>query len=287
MLISTMRYFFSVKENNLTISIDGLRLTFEIHPKEMSRLMNWYNFDYRPGTTDYKPRTAPFTYKYLRTIKYADDCSCTFGFWLNGTREDMYKGFIDVNPNKVFHKDEFWHDFNFIRSCTGNLEIARLDTAIDIPVQRQNILLYADRRRYELVRYSPENKTEYLGIRSSDNFVKIYNKTIESKLNYDLTRVEITSAPSYESFIRALPKISILNDGIQYTTDLNRTDRAIIDLIINSTVYGYDCGYILNAFGRTKKTKIERALNEASTHLEISRSAIEKLFKKMYNIIYR
>ena len=64
--------------------------------------------------------------------------------------------------------------------------------AIDIPVARSRLRLVKDQRKYTLMKYSNENMTEYLGVRSSHGQVKLYNKALERGLESDLTRLEIT-----------------------------------------------------------------------------------------------
>lgn len=88
--------------------------------------------------------------------------------------------------------------------------------AIDIPVARSRLRLVKDQRKYTLMKYSNENMTEYLGVRSSHGQVKLYNKALERGLESDLTRLEITvdyERCSWGEFKRLFPVV--LDNGSQ------------------------------------------------------------------------
>ena len=73
-----------------------------------------------------------------------------------------------------------------------------------------------DQRKYTLMKYSNENMTEYLGVRSSHGQVKLYNKALERGLESDLTRLEITvdyERCSWGEFKRLFPVV--LDNGSQ------------------------------------------------------------------------
>lgn len=79
--------------------------------------------------------------------------------------------------------------------------------------------------------YSFQNRTEYLGKRSNVGFVKLYNKSIESKLDYDLSRLEITCEPNVHDFFQYVPNVYYIGLSSQLGMDiesLNDTDKYIL-----------------------------------------------------------
>lgn len=98
----------------------------------------------------------------------------------------------EFNPNKV--------PYDLIRKIlfglamdAWNAKIMRFDLAFDIPVRRDRVQLQTvGRRGHRQFDNNLLDNTEYLGERHSHGAVKLYNKTIESGLSYDLTRLEIT-----------------------------------------------------------------------------------------------
>ena len=108
---------------------------------------------------------------------------------------DRYR--LEFNPNKVSDNEVFKiiHKL-LIKYCRKSLNhIARFDLAIDIPVDRSRCFLVKDRRLYIERKHGVEY-TQYLGSKSASvGRVKLYNKTAEAKLDYPLTRLELTLDP--------------------------------------------------------------------------------------------
>ena len=110
--------------------------------------------------------------------------------------------------------------------------------AIDIPVARSRLRLVKDQRKYTLMKYSNENMTEYLGVRSSHGQVKLYNKALERGLESDLTRLEITvdyERRSWGEFRRLFPVV--LDNGSQLPDDLNGTDYVLCKACLEHAEY--------------------------------------------------
>lgn len=188
------------------------------------------------------------------------------GYIFNGANihTDIYKGYLDFNPNKVGSCQQFWSDFNKIRSCCDSWSIARCDIALDIPVKREYVILEKDNRVYECKAYSLSNMTECLGLRSNIGRVKVYNKTLESKLDYDLTRIEVTCEMSSASFFAHFPKVWDITQGGQLTMDileLNNSDLAVLRLALECMRSHNDNGLmIFNSMARLKKQKLKKFL---------------------------
>ena len=114
---------------------------------------------------------------------------------------------IEFNPSKVQYK--LWLNlYCRLADLSESIELVRFDGAFDFSCKRQAMLLRPDQRRYMRYGSSEESKTEYLG--KNNGRVKIYNKTIESFLNYDLTRVEI-SVNTIAELEQYFPKITVVD----------------------------------------------------------------------------
>lgn len=278
-----MNYFHPVKEDNLIYSVDNVRINFYLNKSKMDDLSNWINNALNLRT--YPECFSQFRYRYLCTMTYSADGTMTMGIGFNGlsedSREDRYKGYLDFNPNKVANYSLFWEDYMFIKSCCKLFETVRIDLAIDIPVNRSLLLLEKNKKHYGLSAYSRENKTEYLGHRSSVGFVKLYNKTIESKLDYDLSRLELTIEPSFESFNANTPDVYKIDSTKQLelsVLQLNDTDRYILNTEWILLINGLDEGLMnFKSLGRKKYEKLKPFLLPDDCKLRFSKHAVIQL----------
>lgn len=107
---------------------------------------------------------------------------------------------IQFNPNKCFPCDALVELIKWIKSCSTQFDITSMDFACDFPLSRSDVFMLKDRRKYQLVIASADDKSEYLGCRGETGFCKLYNKRLESALDYDLTRFEITYDFSGDTF---------------------------------------------------------------------------------------
>lgn len=180
-------------------SVDMLRIVLELRKEEVDRVLRYFYHPMRFDVKEYPVSFKDFTYRNMFTVEYEKGATMTVGLVWNGTnaQDDMVKGFIEVNPNKCFIKPQCLYDVYYtLDKCVG-YKISRWDLAIDIPIDRMSVVLGKDQRKYELTCKSKEDRTEYLGCRNEIGRVKVYNKTLESNLDYTLTRCELTM-PNYE-----------------------------------------------------------------------------------------
>ena len=139
----------------------------------------------------------PGTFRSQYLFKLTDDQSFWLGHGLitSSLSVDRYR--LEFNPNKVSDNEIFKviHQL-LLQHCRKSLShIARFDLAIDIPIDRSRCFLVKDRRLYIERRHGVEY-TQYLGSKSASvGRVKLYNKTAEAKLDYPLTRLELTLDP--------------------------------------------------------------------------------------------
>lgn len=262
-----LNYFYSLTDNNgYVYSVDNIRISFQLNPKYYDEFSQSFVSLSRTDIQVSPLCNSSFKFRYFLEISYSDTAKMIVGFGFNGadSQNDKYKGFIEVNPNKCGHFRRFLDDFRLIKSCCEDFICKRIDLAIDLPVKREMLILEKDSRKYELNAYSLENKTEYLGIRSNTGYVKVYNKTIESKLDYDLSRIEMTIEPSYESFVKCCPRVWDISRNGQLDLEwlnLNDTDLTILRMELQLLSNGLDAGLmIFNGLARTKKQKLKQFL---------------------------
>ena len=142
--------------------------------------------------------------------------------------------------------------------------VNRFDLAIDLPVDRQRCFLIKDARMYIERRHGREF-TQYLGAKSSCvGRVKLYNKQIESGLDYPLTRLELTLNPNEPYEEVRFPTVYIINtvasgDDVRVT----ETDRFILGALLQ----GYGS---LNDLGRKTRAKMQKLMADYVEQVEIA-----------------
>lgn len=132
---------------------------------------------------------------------------------MNGTIAERVK--IIFNPNKVFsdynrENEKAKSDFATIMQYLENRAVDSFDLAIDVKVPRMNVTCLPNSNRlYQRVNgekviasdggiavMSAEDYTQYVGKHQTHGFLKIYNKSLESHLPFECTRIEYTIKPS-------------------------------------------------------------------------------------------
>lgn len=268
--------------DNRVLSCDNVRVKFAVDNKYREQFERIFADNSRVDIRSYPQDLRDYKYKYLWVIDYGKS-SMTVGYVFNGSDAvDRRYGYLDFNPNKIGSTDLFWADYEKIKACCPIVwEILRIDVALDIPAKRENVFLVKDNRFYSLDAYSLQNKTEYLGKRSKIGFVKVYNKSMESKLDYDLTRIEVTCEPTVDSYLKSFPCVYDLTDGAQIDNDLltlNDTDLAIVRLCIEVMQLGGDPGMmIFNSMSLYKKQKLRNFILPKSCLVSVGVSYISRL----------
>lgn len=269
-VILIVHYFNPVYSENLVLSIDNVVLDFynmraavteqlvilidNLAVQYGVEIIRWTSF--KPGT--YSEQTS---------IKQKDGTSFWIGVGLNGKKTAWDRCRVEFNPNKVGSTLAFARVLKYLcsRTFVSQRKVARFDLAIDIPVVREQCFLVKDRRLYIERRHGQEY-TQYLGAKSSKvGRVKLYNKTVESNLDYPLTRLELTLDPAVPFENVNWPRVfyldtpNILFDKVRVT----ETERFIIRAIIN----GFGS---LHDLGRKTQDKIRGILNTYIMSVDIS-----------------
>lgn len=274
-------YHNSILDGDLTLSVDNIVIDTSITRPEIRDLFH-INLDQMARRNKVNIRTwtsnKPGTFHDQTTIRVDDNRSFWVGHGLvgSGTLVDRYR--LDANPNKVGDDPNFKliREFLVRNSRDGFCKVSRFDLAVDIPVDRSRCFLVKDRRMY-IERRHGEEFTQYLGSKSSTvGRVKLYNKTAEAKLNYPLTRLELTLNPitPYEEI--NLPKVYVVDDAAMALAaeKLTDTDR----FILNAVVQG--CGQVTDLC-RKMGEKIKCVLNDYISEIEITRDSYEKILNQI------
>lgn len=273
-----MKYFNCLEVGNLKYSIDMIRFKFELNKYYQDEL---YLIIKEIGTYEYFASNKSFHYRELYKIKSEDLLySFSLGIGFNGMKsEDRKLCFVEFNPNKLYDCRALSRILCFLNSRV-NLDLVLYDIAIDIPYNKKFVSLVKDKRMYKKFCYDCEGKntTEYLGTTADAGRVKLYNKTIESNLNYDLTRLELTT--NYTDYLiveKQLPKLLVFGDlGFPSITKLSKSDYVLLQLLWLCD----DPSYYFKQLGRDKQEKIKPFVSS-----NFSLNFSEKVFNHLMKII--
>lgn len=282
-----IQYWVTAQDEKLNMySVDMVRVTFKLADANLEKVMAYFGNPYRTDITDYYPCTKEFKYKYLYTIEYGNSATMTIGLCFNGTTKgEMLKGFIEVNPNKCFNYPLCIADVYYTLLSCYSYEIARWDLAIDIPTDRMSVVLEKDQRKYAYECKSREDKTEYLGCRNEVGRVKVYNKTAESKLNYTITRCEITlpnpdSADFYARLDKLMPTVWVAGteSGLELS-NLSSKDALLLRLLREQE----NPMMLLKEIDYVQRKKLEPYVIDGYTRLDIQNNCIKYIIAELHD----
>lgn len=210
---------------------------------------------------------------------YKVDCGnsgIAMGFQLNDDKKkENFQGFVEFNPNKVAMTELYGWLMVQLPLYFTEISVKRWDLAIDIPYKRNLVSLRKDNRKYTLIE-SQDGKTEYLGTRSHDGFFKCYDKTKESGLDSDVTRLELTVDGLKPFECLNIPFVSVVSPRIA-DKELVPSDLALVKLISQQD----DVEYWLRQVGRRKAEKIKPYLLGIDTAIKVSKKAYERLLEQL------
>ena len=259
-----------LSDNKTIMSLDMVRFNVQIFDSdklvELGQLLQWAQiFQYK----NYKTYKTFKLFAYKDLFSFWDDekfANFSFGFGLaTNDKIDLMKGFIEFNPNKSY---EFVKPFLERLSHLCEFELVRYDIAIDLKIDRSLVwLLRDDKRRYmkhnTLISTNSFDVTEYLGVRNTGGFVKLYNKQIESNLDYSLTRLELTCDDAYFStFQKRLPKIYISDLSLFDIDKLDDTEKILFALMTELNDFSK-----LNFLPRIRKQKLKKIFDRKLLHV--------------------
>lgn len=264
--MNELSYYEPYISNNIIYSCDMIRLKFvfqSCYDDSLKRTMIPGDFMFHM-ICKYDFKSEKYNSDRLSSYKelvvfHKGDCTISVGFFHNQADGSGYHhNFIEFNPNKAdmravyYLLQEFAKYSIFLKNNTF-YEVVRYDLAVDIPISRQYVKLLKNGKRKHTRIEEKGSVTEYSGKRNTNGFVKVYDKTLESGLYYDLTRIEITC----DSSTPTLPEIHLqqYQTSIDFDFELNRTDKVLCELIRRCDMDEMD--YWFRQLGKSKQQKLK------------------------------
>lgn len=193
---------------------------------------------------------------------------------------------LDVNPNKHYDKNILNDLLDLIKEDVADWYFKRLDLAIDINLDPKNIQVFRTRKSKGLYK-----GTRYYSTHGENGFCKIYNKKIESKLDFDCTRVEHTikldsKTQKIEHIINklSLEEVYIKSEDKE-SIKLFNSAEAIKQLVLRCKASGIEYDDILDKLNyRTRKDILNSLEYSSYNKLEYDLEIIRKLLNDMLDL---
>ena len=274
-------YFNPIHVGSYTLSIDNIVLDLWISNHDAQEVIdatiNSLTGNEGVEICSWKGK-KPGTFYNQHLFKLKNETSFWLGHGLlaTGISFDRYR--LEFNPNKVAEDETFKIIHRLLlQYCRKSLShIARFDLAIDIPIDRSRCFLVKDRRLYIERRHGIEY-TQYLGSKSASvGRVKLYNKTAESKLDYPLTRLELTLDPGVPYEKINFPTVYYLKPMSANIGNIKMTDTE--RFILNALLQGYGT---LNDLGRKTRDKMEMLMADYVCQVSISSKTYGKVLAQL------
>lgn len=234
----------------------------------------------------YRSYTSPMRqgrYRVLSTYEMgSSSVSLGVGLCRSNGKVDMSQGFVEFNPNKVAQpesEDVFHRWCARVGGYAKAVELMRWDLAYDVPIGRDKLRLEKDRRHYKLEQGSA--LTEYLGVRNSPGYVKLYDKAAELGLTgVSLTRVELTcdggwALDDIEGHWPSVYGLRAVSEG------LSNTNALLVGLLADKIRAGCTVEPELKTLNKATRRKIRAALETLET-VKFPRAAVAQAMDVAY-----
>jgi hypothetical protein len=270
---------------DIKYSVDMVRLMVRLRPGEYQTI-----FDYQskiPGMSFYMSNRAK-DYHYNITVKNKE-----YGYWMgykHNSSCDNNDFVLEYNPNKV--RNDILVDYilnNYFNKVTCydirySPKVCSVDIAVDIPINILNCLVFKQTKgRYMFYSGSTERDDDFtIYIGKGPGRVKLYNKAIESGLDYDLTRYEVSL-----KLDKPLQTIRNLRVDVETKPVLKIFDMQLgMDPEMRATINGFlQEPYLINQLSKYKRKKyremIENCVDFKLDNKEIERKIVEYIDSNM------
>lgn len=300
-----LRYYNQIVSSGVTYSIDKLiikgsfnkMVSLETFPGEYMHVPFLYEFQqllFRNEDfciSQHYDGSGWMKYKDSWKVDFGNDSVAYFAFGLNGYNgSDLTRWKIEFNPNKTLPNTLMDTLLFYCVSNSSSPYVSEFDIAVDVPAPREDFFLLKDNRKYQLVMNSLSDKTEYLGNRHEMGYCKLYNKQMESNLDFPLTRFELTvsvdnsdSVLSFSDVLRRVPEIYYFT-SMQLTHDemvLTGTDRILLEYALQNPL-------VLSMFGKSARRKRDRLKDLMGCHmkrLEVNKEILLRLYNWVMNYV--
>lgn len=282
--IKNLYFFFEKDLNNITYSIDMLRLKTYISYLQYSELEFYLNAYYKDNIKRFWMSNRPMCFHYNYNIEISEGVSFYFSFMHNSETirfdktNKLYNFTIEFNPNKL--KDNPL--VIYILSHYYNWYLRSFDLAMDINIGINDIFFdIGNRRKLNTISYAKDDITYVIG--SGSGRVKIYNKKKESNLSITghLTRIEISC--DYDDF--PISDIIFFNFNECYFPHvyLNQYLQSLDDICskdstLSAILFAVQHGYPMKNLSRRYKEKIHNLL-EGSSYIKFDKNIVNNIFK--------
>lgn len=185
------------------------------------------------------------------------------GFMEPSCKVNMNRGFIEFNPNKVAGDKRFWRLLEKLAPCVSHARLKRFDLAYDLPTSRLDCRLSKDRRMYKSV--ISNGITEYLGVKNTPGYVKVYDKAAEMHLSGVLTRIELTCDGEWDAWqvVAHWPQVHA------WHSDENTRDwvRVLGIMLAEKSERGEEVETLINMLGWRSRPKVREYLRTPMVEL--------------------
>ncbi len=127
-----------------------------------------------------------------------------------------------------------------------------------------------------------EDRTYYIG--RTNNRIKIYNKKIEKGLDYELTRLEITSQLDYEVNMIDFYNYNVTLPDL-YLNNYLYTFKDYEDKTLLAVLYAVQSGFNLNDLSRRYKDKVKNLL-EGGYKINLENEYCTEVIKKCIKHVF-
>ena len=245
----------------------------------------------REPNIKYSMKTSITAYRHNFFIEGYDLFGSKCSYWIGASHNsrkhsDHTDVVLEYNPNKCTGEPVLDYVLDHIYKNNKYVEIKSLDVAIDIPCNILDLNIgQSGNMSRRIFDNGSDDKTYYFRKGKSNGAIKIYNKKRESKLNYELTRYEITLAPNM--YISDIASYTVPDDlfvpirnvsSFQLPIDLNDTDKVILLACMEHSEY-------LKMLGRYKRKKIEQLLAE-NCSIDFDYKYIYQMINSFFKDIY-
>lgn len=265
-------YFNAISgESGRVASIDMVRIGLTVDGEALSEKLLAHSVGLEDG--HWTGKVKPGSWHELFTFAVGDS-SVTIGIGLTGKscKIDMGKAFVEANPNKVTGDERFWKLMGFVSGCARAAELKRFDLAYDAPISRNSVRVTKDRRTYAC--YVSGGLTEYLGVRNTSGFTKVYDKAAELGIDGELTRIELTCAGDWDAdeLLTHWPQVH----GWQVAESSRGWVRVMGMLLAERVEEGKEIESVISMLGRDSRAKVRESLRGSMIELphEVAELAI-------------
>lgn len=266
-----LRYYQEIKGSDATYSVDKIKLTGSCSlelGEEFARVLNG-------KCTRYSMRLGQFQYKHNYNYCFVGGNAYIGVFLIPMGRADSCKNSIEFNPNKLRGDRQFEELLDCFYTYNKDIKVSSWDFAVDYEKPRDKYSMVKDNRNYQL--HMSRSKTEYLGTRHKDGFVKLYDKEYESGLDKPMTRLEVTfeGIKEWDDIKHHIPLVRGI--GNVNTQGLSAMDKWIIERIMESD----DREKLIRELSRDKRKKIVPLLSANSEVLEVEQKCYDDILAQI------